>query len=68
MNNAATIKVEGQKGRWVLVSERAPAHTKAAADLASRGWKGWGMVRRENGKRIYIALVDLSGTFAAICG
>jgi hypothetical protein len=70
MTTATSIKVEGQRqGKgWVLVSERTPPTEAAQRDLASRGWRSFGMVRRTNGKTIYLALVAADGSMASIVG
>ena len=63
-----TIKVENQRGSWVLdeSSIREGLSDTAKQNFDARGWLGLGLVRRENGKKQYVALVSKAKDFASI--
>ena len=66
MTSGTKIKVQGERGEWILVSERSGNTEAMTADLNRRGWKNWATIRRANGRREYIALITADGRASII--
>ena len=66
MNPTPIENIDRPKEKWVLLSVRDCWHDKARVDLAERGWIGTGLIRRERGKRQYVALVSLNKRRASV--
>ena len=49
--------VDRPRESWVLVSTHPAGSDFSREDMARRGWECFGLVRRENGKKLYTALV-----------